>query len=281
MVSRRQLLAIGLDADRITYRVELGRLHPLHRGVYAVGHVDLTPRARWLAAVAACSGAGRTSALSHRAAGALHAILRSVPSGPIDVTAAHRHRLRGIRCHRVRGLHPEDVTTVDAIPVTTVARTLLDLAETLPPQRLHDALEQSLRIDKFDLGQINATIARNPGRHGIRPLTRTLAELPDVAPTLWSDLEVELAGLLRGTDLPRPLTNAVVEGEPVDFFWPDHGLIVEVDGDPWHRLASDRTADARRDRKLTRAGFTVLRVTGTELRTGPDQVLADIGAHLS
>jgi very-short-patch-repair endonuclease len=256
-------------------------LHRLHPGVYAVGHVDLTPRARWLAAVAACRGASRTSALSHRAAGALHGILRSVPSGPIDVTSTGRHRLRGIRCHRVRGLHPDDVTTIDAIPVTTVARTLLDLAETLHPQRLHDALEQTLRIDKFDLDDINATIARNPGRHGIRPLKRTLAELPDIAPRLWSDLEVELARLLRGTDLPPPLTNAVVEGKPVDFYWPDHRLIVEVDGDPWHRLASDRARDAARDRKLTRAGFTVLRVTGTELHADADGVLADIGAHLS
>jgi hypothetical protein len=221
VVSRRQLLALGLDADRIWYRLEVGRSHLLHRGVYAVGHTRLTQRGHWLAAVAACragcrAGAGQ-SVLSHRAAGSLHGVLRSVPASPIDVTATGRHQRHGLRCHRARALAPEDVTTVDAIPVTTVAQPLLDLT-----RRLRAA-----------------------------------------------------------TDLPQSLTNVVVEGETVDFFWPDRKLIVETDGDRYHRLASERAADARRDRKLTRAGYTVLRVTGVEFNADPDRIIADIRAPLS
>jgi very-short-patch-repair endonuclease len=198
------------------------------------------------------------------------------------VTSTGRHRMRAIRCHYVRRLHPDDLTRVGVIPVTTVARTLLDLAENLHPQRLHDALEQSLRIDAFDLDALHAAIDRNPGRHGIRSLTDALTKLPDVAPALWSGLEHDLARRLRAaTDLPQPLTNVVVEGETVDFFWPNRKLIVETDGDRYHRLASDRAADARRDRKLTRAGYTVLRVTGSEFNADPDRIIADIRALLS
>jgi very-short-patch-repair endonuclease len=181
----------------------------------------------------------------------------------------------------VRQLSPDDLTVIGAIPVTTVARTFLDLAEALDPQRLHDALEQSLRRESFDLAAIEATIARNPGRHGIRPLTTALARLPDLAPNFRSDLEVDLARALRAADLPSPLTDAVVEGEVVDFFWPDRRLIVEVDGDPYHRLASDRARDARRDRKLTRAGYIVLRVTDVELGADLPHVISDIRAVLT
>ena len=175
--SRNQLLVLGLDADRIAYRIEVGRLHRLYRGVYAVGHVRLTQRGRWLAAVVACRANGGESVLSHRAAGWLHGVLRSAPSNPIDVIATRAHRLRGVRCHRGRGLHPDDTTIVDAIPVTTVHRTFLDLAEVMHPLRLFDALELSVRLERFDLTEMHAMIARNPGRHGLKPLQEQLARL--------------------------------------------------------------------------------------------------------
>jgi very-short-patch-repair endonuclease len=284
VVHQRQLRALGYSDRMIRYQAQIGRWHRLYPRVYAIGHTNLARDGRWLAAVMACrvgrDGSG-SAALSHRAAGSLHGILRSTPAGPIDVTATKRHDLAGIRCHLVRCLHPDDLTTIGAIPVTTVPRTLLDLAETLQPRRLHDALEQALRIDAFDLRGIDATIERNHGRHGIRPLADALRRLPDAAPALWSGLEVDLAGLLRETDLPRPGANVVVEGETVDFLWDGPRVIVETDGDRYHRLASDRIADARRDRKLALAGYTVLRVTDGELRADPERVLADIRAMLA
>ena len=108
VVSRNQLLVLGLDTDQIAYRVQVGRLHRLYRGVYAVGHVRLTQRGRWLAAVIACraggGGSGSDSALSHRSAGWLHGVLRSTPTNPVDVIATRSHQLRRVRCHRARGL---------------------------------------------------------------------------------------------------------------------------------------------------------------------------------
>jgi Transcriptional regulator, AbiEi antitoxin/Protein of unknown function (DUF559) len=281
IVSRNQLLTLGLTDTQISRRVRHGRLHRLHRGVYAVGHVRLTQRGRWLAAVVACRSAGSQSVLSHRAAGRLHGILRSAPSNPIDVIATRRHQPRGVRCHWVRGLHPDDITIVDAIPVTTVHRTFLDLAEVMHPLRLFDALELSVRLQRFDLAEMHAVIARNPGRHGLKPLQAQLASLTGTPAWLDSRLEAEFLFQLRQhPDLPEPLTHQVVEGEPVDFYWPDHRVVVEVDGDLYHSLPRDRLNDTRRDRKLTLAGYAVLRVSELELKTEPERVMADLRALL-
>jgi hypothetical protein len=277
VVSRKQLFVLGLDADRIAYRLEVGRLHRLYRGVYAVGHERLSLRGRWLAAVVACRSGGGESVLSHRAAGSLHGILRSAPSNPIDVVATRAHRLRGVRCHRVRGLHADDTAIVDAIPVTSIHRTFLDLAEVMHPLRLFDALELSIRLERFDLTEMHAMIARNPGRHGLKPLQEQLAHLVGTPAWLDSKLEAEFLFQLRlHPDLPEPLTHQLVEGEPVDFYWPEHRLVVEVDGDQYHRLARDRLNDTRRDRKLTLAGYVVMRVSELELKTDPERVMADL-----
>jgi very-short-patch-repair endonuclease len=280
VVHVRQLRALGFSDRAITYLVSIGQLHRLHTGVYAVGHTRLSRHARWLAAVMACKTPAGTSVLSFRPASALHEIVRSMPSGPIDVTSTSRHRLRGIRAHHVRELDPADTTTVAGIPVTTVARTYLDLAETLAHGRLIDALEHGLRIDKFDMNAVEATIARNPGRHGIKPLTAAISQLPDLIPNLWSNLEVDVNSAFRFTDFPQPQTNVLVEGEPVDCYWPEHGLILQIDGDRYHKLRSDRANAARVDRKLTLAGHRVVRVTDTEWARDQAHVIADIRSLL-
>jgi hypothetical protein len=282
VVTRNQLRTLGLTDNQISLRVRHGRLHRLYRGVYAVGHVRLTQRGRWLAAVGACRANGGGSVLSHRAAGWLHGILRSAPTNPIDVIATRRHQLRGVRCHGARGLHPDDIAIVDAIPVTTVHRTFLDLAEVMHPLRLFDALELSMRIQQFDLTEIHAMIARNPGRHGLKPLQAQLSRLTGEPAWLDSKLEAEFLFQLRqNPDLPEPLTHRVVEGEPVDFYWPDHRVVVEVDGGRYHSLPRDRLNNNRRDRKLTIAGYFVLRVSELELKTEPERVMADLRALLA
>jgi very-short-patch-repair endonuclease len=250
VVSGEQLRALGYTKYAVYRLVVKGWLHRLSQGVYAVGHTRLSVKGQWMAAVLAC---GPGAVLSHAPAAALHD-LRTTPSGLIDVTAPGRRHPPGVRSHRARTLDPQDVTVIDAIPVTTVARTLLDQAERLSAQRLRTLLEATLRQEVFDLTSIEATIARNPGRHGIAPLTEALTHLADEAPWTQSELERAMLELIRDAGLPEPQVNVVVDGDVVDFFWPRHNVIVEVDGWDTHRSHAAFTADRRRDANHTTAG---------------------------
>ena len=276
MVARRQLLELGYSRTRIQRRVEQRRLHRIHRAVYAVGHQRLTAKGRWMAGVLAC---GRDAVLSHRDAAALHD-LRQIGSGKIDVTAPSRHNLPGIRCHYARALHPQDATVIDAIPVTTLARTYLDIADLLTHARLIDALEAGERQNKLDVGALHAVIARSQGRHGIEPLRSAIAELTDEAPLLQSERERALRALIRDHDLPEPQFNVYVEGELVDAVWPEHRLVVEVDGFGFHRSKRSFAADRERDRKLVRAGWRIVRFTGDDVALRAGQVAAELSELL-
>ena len=253
------------------------RLHRLHRGVYAVGHQRLTAKGHWMAAALAC---GPEAVLSYAEAAALHD-LRRTPSGLINITAPSRHRLPGVRAHYVRILHREDCTIVDAIPVTTLARTYLDLAEVLNHARLIDALEAGERQDKLDVGAIEAVIARNPGRHGTQPLQTALAELTDAPPLLQSAAERAFRALVRDYHLPQPQFNVYLEGELVDAVWPEHRLVVEVDGWDFHRSKPSFADDRRRDRLLIRAGWRTARFTADEVLYSPEAVAAELSELLS
>jgi very-short-patch-repair endonuclease len=276
VVSWEQLGALGYDKDAVRRLVAKGWLHRVHRGVYAVGHPRLSVKGQWMAAVLAC---GPGAALSHAHAAALHD-LRTTPSGLIDVTAPGRRHVTGVRCHRARMLDPQDVTVVDGIPVTTVARVLLDQAERLSPQRLRTLLETTLRRDLFDLDQIMATIARNPGRQGIAPLTEALADLPDEAPWTQSEKERHFLEFARAYGLPEPSVNVVVLKDPVDFFWPAAKLIVEVDGWESHKTHAAFEADRVKDAKHHVAGYLVLRITARRIDRDAPAVAGEIRALL-
>jgi len=276
VVARRQLVALGFSSQAIRTLVSRERIHRLHRGVYAVGHPRLRAQGRWTAAVLAC---GDRALLSHRDAAALHD-LRRIGSGKIDVTAPSRHDLPGIRAHYFRTLHPQDATTVDGIPVTTLGRTYLDLAEILSHGRLIDALEAAQRQDKLDVGALHAVIARNPGRHGIEPLTAALTELGDEPPLLQSPLEQAFRRLISAHHLPRPQFNVYVEGELADVVWPDHRLVVEVDGWEFHRAKRAFGNDRKRDRRLIRVGWRVARFTYDEVTYEPEGVAAELSELL-
>jgi very-short-patch-repair endonuclease len=276
VVSHRQLLELGYSRTQIQRRVVKCRMHRLHLGVYAVGHTRLRAQGRWMAAVLAC---GTGAVLSHTEAAALHD-LRQIPSGRINVTAPSRHNLPGIRAHYVRAIDPQDATIVDGIPATTLARTYLDMAVLLSHGRLIDLLEASQRQNKLDVSAIDAVIARNSGRHGIRPLRRAVAELDDDAPLLQSPREREFRDLVRAHSLPAPQYNVYVEGELVDAVWFDHRLIVEVDGWGFHRSKRSFAADRRRDRMLVRAGWRVVRFTGDDVHDRPDAVAAEVSELL-
>ena len=262
VVGRAQLLAAGVGPEAIKHRVRAGRLHPLYRGVYAVGHRVLAQRGRWMAAVLATGGV-----LSHRSAAALWGIRPW--AGRIDVTTRWaRRRQSGLLLHRAV-LPPDETTTHDGIPITTPARTLLDLAGVLPRHQLQQALNE-------------AEIQRLPGPHALldrHPTKKGAGALRTAAPPSHtrSDLEARFIAFLTSRRFPTPQTNVLVEGVEVDAAWPDHRLIVELDGYSFHHTRAAFEADRRRDRKLAAAGWTVVRVTWRDLDE-PEQLAAELRA---
>lgn len=274
VIALTQLRVLGYSERMVAVRVGKGWLHRRHRGVYAVGQPKLSIRGEWMAAVMAC---GTGSALSHHAAAALHD-LRRVPTGDIDVTSARRRVVEGVRSHVSRHYA---TTRVDAIPVTTIEQTALDLAEVLRPQRLRSLLEEIQRRGLFDLNRFDALIARSPGRRGIRPLRDALAQLADDAPWTQSELEVAFLELVREHCLPEPQANVVVAGQLVDFYWPRQRVVVELDGWRFHRTWRSFEDDRRRDTVLQVAGDRAIRVTQRRLASGRRELLADLTRLLS
>ena len=260
MVSRAQLLAMGVSRGALEHWLMVGRLQLLYRGVYAVGHTALRAEGRRLAAVLAC---GPGAVLSHRSAAA-HWGLLWTDQTRIDVTAPRgRHGAPGIRLHRSRSLDAQDTTHHQGIPITTVSRTLLDLAATARPSELERALAQTERLRLYDHRAVQATIASNNGHRGTQVLARATSRTPKWTKNEW---EAEFLDLIRQAGLPEPLTNDAFEVpghghcEP-DFHWPEQRVIVETDGFETHGTRSAFHADRAKDAALTAAGYRVLRFT--------------------
>ena len=167
-VAHRQLMALGISRATIDHWLRTDRLHAVHRGVYALGHRVLTEEGRLSAAVLAC---GPGAVISHRSAANLWGI-RPNNRKPIDVTVPgrSRHRRKGIDIHLVRHLDPRDVTEIDGLPVTTLARTLLDLAEVVPKNQVQRAIGEADYRRVFDLKAVNELLSRSKGRRGLKPL---------------------------------------------------------------------------------------------------------------
>ncbi|MGA2925488.1 MAG: type IV toxin-antitoxin system AbiEi family antitoxin domain-containing protein [Solirubrobacteraceae bacterium] len=274
VVVRRQLLTLGLSRHAIQTRIDGGRLHPVYRGVYAVGHARLTRSGRRLAAVLAC---GPDAVLSHRAAVALWE-LRPVASGPLDVTVPGRTRRGqgGIRVHNVHSLHATDRAVLDAIPVTSLARTLLDYAEIAHRQQLRLAIEAAERRELFDRRAVDELCARTVGRAGVKRLRSVLAEIVGPVPWTRSELERRFLALIREAGVPEPSANVLVAGALVDLYWP--GLVVELDSWTFHKSRERFEADRRRDARLQLAGCGVLRVTQRRIEREPRALLAELDA---
>ena len=266
MVSRGQLRDLGMSRGTIHRAVEAGRLHRVFRGVYAVGYGRIDERGRLQAAVLAC---GKGAVVSHRSAAAL---LKLLDEGPvvIDVIApGDRGRgIDGIRFHRVRRPRLMETGTVDGIPCTSPARTLVDLAGTVGDWTLRSAFERAAQRRLLDIAAIEASI--DPGRRGIRSLTALVEQWRKAAPLtkkgrLKSPLEAKVLPLLVQRDLPAPLLNAPVQianGRiEVDFLWPDHHFALEADSRDFHATHVAFERDRWRDRELMRAGYATLRVT--------------------
>ena len=185
-----------------------------------------------------------------------------------------RHRRPGIVVHRPRRFDPEDRDILHGIPITTVARTLLDLAEVVSRRELARAIERAELIGVFDLQAIEELMGRSRGRRGLRPLRSELTRVREVAQSAFtrSELERALIELCRGQRLPAPSMNISIEGLEVDAVWPAARLAVEMDGFAYHRTAAAFERDRRRDEILHLAGYRVLRFTYRRLKTDPDGV---------
>ncbi len=225
VVALAQLRAIGLGADAIAYRAKTGRLHRIHPGVYAVGHSVLSLNGLFRAATLAC---GESAVLSHRSAAELHGLLKSA-GARIEVSCPRRRRpSRSIEPHRTRTLAPHDVTKVERIPVTSVARTLLDLADVTPQRIVERALQQADVLRVFDLAALDDVLSRATGRK--TTVVRAALEQQRQRPALTrSELEEAFLALVDEAGLERPRMNTHVCGYEVDAHWPGHALAVEID----------------------------------------------------
>ncbi len=277
VVTRAQILAAGLDTSSIARRVSDGRLHRLHRGVYAVGHRALTANGHRLAAVLA---PGPGAVLSHRSAADAWGLRRDHRSRFEVITPRGGGRgLTAVDAHRVV-LASEDRTTQDAVPMTTVARTVVDLAAVVRGDQLLGALERAEELRVLDLRAIEAAIRRAPRQRGIAKLRSALDALRPERSFTRSELERRALALADRYGLRRPAANALVCGHEVDLLWREQGVIVELDGFAFHRTRAAFERDRRRDAELTAHGYRVLRFTWRQLEREPERVAAILAAVL-
>ena len=251
VASRTQLLAAGVTRRQIERRVERKVLRPVYRGVYAAGHGVLSAEGVWMAAVLA---AGKDAVLSHWSAGSL--LRLRVGRGPRTHVTCRRARRSNpsITFHR-GALPPDEITHENAIPTTTPARTLLDLAPLLPIPSLTRMVATA---GPSEAAPVSELLERYPRRPGAAKLRAIVAK--PIAFTR-SDLEAIYLHRFAEAGLPAPHVNSVVEGNEVDFAWPDHGVIAELDTYVTHGSRDAFIRDRERDRKLAVAGWRVVRLT--------------------
>jgi very-short-patch-repair endonuclease len=262
VIATRQLVALGLRQQSISDRAAAGRLHPVHRGVYAVGHPIVSRHGRWMAAVLSC---GPGAVLSHAAAGALWELLPGTPK-TIDVTVPRSgRRSSDLRLHRPRSLGPDEAVVHMGIPVTSPARTLLDLAAVLTPHRLERAIDQAELQRLTDYPRLDALARAHPRRPGAKALRQVLSRHLAGTTLTRSDLESRFLAICRAHGLPTPQVNVRIGEHTVDFLFPERRLIVEIDSWKYHRTRVRFDADRRRDAIHLAAGYRTLRFTDRQL----------------
>jgi very-short-patch-repair endonuclease len=285
VIARVQLRAAGMGDGAIEHAVRTERLHRVFRGVYAVGHSNVGEHGRLRAATLAC---GDGAVISHRSAAALLKLLDKGPAVIDVIPPGERGRgIDGIRFHRVRAPRLEETGTVDGIPCTSPARTLVDLAGTVGDWTLRSAFERAAQRQHLDIAAIEA--AADPGRRGVRSLLTLVDEWRSAASIakkgrLRSPLEAKVLPLLVRRNLPTPLPNAPVEIQngriEVDFLWPNHRLVVEADSRDFHSIPVAFERDRWRDRELMRVGYATLRVTHRQAESEAAAVADTIAARL-
>jgi very-short-patch-repair endonuclease len=273
VVTRRRLLAAGVSARQIEERLRSGALLREYRGVYRVGHRAPSLGARYLAAVLAC---GQGALLCGQAAGHLFGALKG-PAPPPEVTAPTKRRVRGVRTRRSR-VDPVDATKWRRIPVTTLPRTLVDLAAVLDVDELARAFHQAEVLHGTTPVQVEGVLERRPNTPGAAKLR---AVLRGDAPILLSKLEERFRALLRKAGLPLPVTNRKAGRHWVDCRWPNHRVTVELDSYRYHHSRHAWEQDRGRERRARARGDEFRRYTWGDVHEQPQQTLAELRALLS
>jgi very-short-patch-repair endonuclease len=269
-VTRRDLHSLAVGDGSVSWWVRTGRLHRIHRGIYAVGHPVLTQEGKWMAAVLAC---GEGAVLSHRSAAALWGVAKE-RGRRVDVTVPRtRSGAGGVAVHRPRRLEPDETTVRRGIPTTTLPRTLIDLADVVGDRELSRAIHEA----EVAHGLAERTLVAANGRRGAGRLARVAGA--DRGRTR-SELERRFERLCARHGLPKPRTNDRIAGLEVDFHWRDARLVAETDGWSFHRTRRAFELDRRRDQTLARAGYRVLRFTHVQLAREPGEVAATLRAAL-
>ena len=273
VVTRAQLLNAGVTAREIERRLEAGGLLREHRGVYRVGHMAPSIEATYLAAVLA---AGEGAVLSWLAAAHLYGLVKGSPPAA-EVTVPKERRIEGVKVHRCRSLNAQDGARFRGIPVTTVSRTLVDIAAVLPADPLARACHEAGVRYRTTPAAVEAVLARRPTSPGARKLRRIIHG--DVHVTL-STLEARFLELLQAEALQLPITNRPAGGRRVDCRWPDHRLTVELDGYRFHNSRYSWEQDRRREREARARGDEFRRYTYADVTEHPRLMLEELRAVL-
>lgn len=276
VVARRQLLARGMGGKAIDGRLQRGRLHEYLRGVYVVGARRIGRRGRWMAAVLA---AGESGLLSHRSAARLWGLM-PLAAERVDVTCAPGRvvRRKGIIAHESL-VADDEREVVDGIPVTSVFRTIFDLAAVAGKREVERAWHEAEVRQLTDRVSLPMLLERYPGRRGTRVLREVLGSGEPVGISR-NEFEEAFLALIDANGLPRPRMNAdlSLRGRfiEVDALWEHERLAVELDSRSVHGTPKRFESDRRRDRILVAEGFRTMRVTWQQLRDEPDEIVADL-----
>ncbi len=277
LITVLQLHVAGVGRGGVRRRRENGSLHPMYRGVYLVGHPIAPPGALELGAVLTC---GQRTLVSHRSAAGLWGFAKP-PLGDVEVTVIARgcrSRAR-LRVHQVETLASADRGQRNGIPITAPARTLIDYAATASAQEAERAMAEAFALKLVTESRLRAAIDRGPNRAGVA-MTRAILGQEGGPSRTRSGGERAMLRLIRAAGLPEPRTNYPVAGFTADFCWPDVGLIVEVDGHPFHSSRPAIERDHRRDLVHREAGYQVIRFTARQLEEAPVYVATVIARAL-
>ncbi|HEV7769159.1 MAG TPA: type IV toxin-antitoxin system AbiEi family antitoxin domain-containing protein [Solirubrobacterales bacterium] len=268
LVSTRQLQALDYSTAAVDRAIKAGRLHRVHRGVYAVGYRRLDDHGRCLAAVGAC---GEGTLLSHASAAWLWGLLPTCPSIPEVTVPRSGHRRQRIRVHHTPSLRTEDRVEAERIPVTSLARTLLDVAATGSRRRLDSAIQRAERTGLLDLGPIDSLLERRMGAPGTKPL-RSAIEIYRHDGFFRARSERLFLALVKQAGLPRPAINHFIAGHEVDAYWEAERFAVEVDGWEGHRSRDSFENDPLRIENLKLAEIEAIRITARRIEREPQAV---------